>query len=114
MRRRDFITLLGGVATWPLAAGAQQGRLPVVGILRPTPKDVDQFVEPFRRYMRAIGWEDGRNVRFLFVWAEGRNERAPGLAGQIIAQKVDGIATFADPPSCATRNPNDSHRRHGR
>src|SRR5262245_2890418 len=83
-----------GAAAWPLAARAQQAAMPVVGILRPTPKDVDQFVEPFRRYMRAIGWEDGRNVRFLFVWAEGRNERAPALAEQLIAQNVDVIVTF--------------------
>ena len=97
MRRREFITLLGGATAWPLAARAQQGRLPVVGVLRPIPKDVDQFAEPFRRYMRAIGWEDGRNVRFLFVWAEGRNERAPALAEQLIAQNVDVIVAFADP-----------------
>jgi putative ABC transport system substrate-binding protein len=98
VKRRGFITLLGGtVAAWPLAVRAQQGRLPVVGVLRPIPKDVDQFVEPFRRYMRAIGWEDGRNVRFLFVWAEGRNERAPALAEQLIAQNVDLIVTFGDP-----------------
>jgi len=93
-----LLAALGGAAVaWPFAARAQQGRLPVVGVLRPTPKDVDQFVEPFRRYMRAIGWEDGRNVRFLFVWAEGRNERAPALAEQLIAQNVDVIVTFADP-----------------
>jgi hypothetical protein len=78
MRRREFITLLGGaaaaVASWPRAAAAQQGRLPVVGILRPNPKDVNEtFAEPFRRYMKAGGWEEGRNVRFLFVWTEGRS-----------------------------------------
>src|SRR5262245_57957227 len=97
MTRRAFITLLCGAVAWPLAARAQQGRPPVVGVLRPIPKDVDQFGEPFRRYMRAIGWEDGRNVRFLFVWAEGRNERAPVLAEQLIAQNVDIIIAFADP-----------------
>jgi len=71
--RREFITVLGDRAlAWPIAAQAQQGSLPVVGVLRPTPKDTDQFAESFRRYMRAIGWEDGRNVRYLFVWAEGR------------------------------------------
>src|SRR5262245_29433977 len=98
MKRREFLTLLGGAAVaWPLAARAQQGRLPVVGVLRPTPKDTDQFAEPFRRYMRAIGWEDGRNVRFLFVWAEGRNERMPALAEELVAQNVDLIITFGDP-----------------
>jgi putative ABC transport system substrate-binding protein len=62
LKRRKFITLLGGgAAAWPLAARAQQGLLPVVGVLRPNPKGTDQFVEPFRRYMRAIGWEEGRN-----------------------------------------------------
>jgi putative ABC transport system substrate-binding protein len=97
MKRREFILALGGAAAWPLAARAQQGRLPVVGVLRPNPKDTDQFAQPFRRYMRAIGWEDGRNVRFLFVWAEGRNERAPALAEELVAQNVDLIVTFGDP-----------------
>jgi ABC-type uncharacterized transport system substrate-binding protein len=98
MKRREFITLIGGaVVGWPLAARAQRGVMPVVGVLRPNPKDTDQFPEPFRRYMRAIGWEDGRNVRFLFVWAEGRNERAPTLAEELVAQNVDLIITFGDP-----------------
>ena len=93
--RRKFITLIGGVAAvWPLAARAQQDRLPVVGILRPIPKDTDQFAEPFRHYMRAIGWEDGRNVR---LWAEGQNERAPALAKKLVAQNVDLIMAFGDP-----------------
>jgi putative tryptophan/tyrosine transport system substrate-binding protein len=97
VRRRKFIALLGGAAAWPLAAQAQQGRLPVVGVLRPSAKDVEPFVEPFRRYMKAIGWEEGRNIRFLFVWMEGRNERAPLLAGDFVAQNVDLIVTFGDP-----------------
>jgi hypothetical protein len=60
MKRREFITLLGG-AVWPLAAHAQQSRLPVVGVLRPNRKDVlETFAEPFRRYMKAVGWEEGR------------------------------------------------------
>jgi len=99
LRRREFITLLGGGATaWPLAVRAQQGRLPLVGVLRPNPKDITEtFAEPFRRYMKAIGWEEGRNIRFLFVWAEGRSDRAPALAGELIAQNVDLIIPFGDP-----------------
>jgi hypothetical protein len=78
VKRRQFITLIGSAAAWPLAARAQQGRVPVVGVLRPNRKDVlETFAEPFRRYMKAIGWEEGRNIRFLFAWTEGRNERAP-------------------------------------
>ena len=97
MKRREFITLLGGATAWPLAARAQQGRLPVVGVLRPSAKDAEPFAEPFRRYMKAIGWEEGRNIRFLFAWMEGRNERAPLLAGDFVAQNVDLIVTFGDP-----------------
>ena len=98
MKRRDFISLLGGAAAWPLAARAQQGRLPLIGVLRSNPKNVNEvFAEPFRRYMKAAGWEDGRNIRFLFVWAEGHSERAPALAGELVAQNVDLIITFGDP-----------------
>jgi putative tryptophan/tyrosine transport system substrate-binding protein len=105
MRRREFITLLGGTAAWPLAARAQQSRLPVVGVLRPNRRDVlETFAEPFRRYMKAIGWEDGRNVRFLFVWTDGLSERAPALAGELVAQNVDLIVTFGDPATRAAQH----------
>jgi putative ABC transport system substrate-binding protein len=98
MRRREFITLLGGAVAWPLAASAQQDRVPVVGVLRPNRKDVlETFAEPFRRYMKAIGWEEGRNIRFLFVWTEARSERAPALVSELVAQNVDLIVTFGDP-----------------
>jgi putative ABC transport system substrate-binding protein len=99
VKRRDFITLLGGAAAaWPLAVRAQQAHVPVVGVLRPNRQDVlETFAEPFRRYMKAIGWEEGRNVRFLFVWTEGRSERAPALAGELVGQNVDLIITFGDP-----------------
>jgi putative ABC transport system substrate-binding protein len=102
VNRRSFITLLGGAAAWPLVARTQQGRLPLIGVLRSNPKNVNEvFAEPFRRYMKAAGWEDGRNIRFLFVWAEGHSERAPALAGELVAQNVDFIIT--SPPS-AQRN----------
>ena len=105
MRRREFITLFGGVAVWPLAARAQPSRMPLVGVLRPNPKDIaETFAEPFRRYMKAIGWEEGRNIRFLFVWAEGHSERAPALVGELIAQNVDLIITFGDPAIRAAQN----------
>jgi putative tryptophan/tyrosine transport system substrate-binding protein len=105
MRRRDLLTLLGGAAAaWPLTARAQQSRLPVVGVLRPNRRDVlETFAEPFRRYMKAIGWEDGRNVRFLFLWTEGLAERAPALAGELVAQNVDLIVTFGDPATRAAQ-----------
>jgi putative ABC transport system substrate-binding protein len=108
LKRRDFVTLLGGAAAWPLAARAQQGRLPVVGVLRPSAKDAEPFAEPFRRYMKAIGWEEGRNIRFLFAWMEGRNERAPLLAGDFVAQNVDLIVTFGDPATRAAQRATQS------
>jgi len=104
VRRRRFITLLSGAAAWPVAARAQQGRLPVVGVLRPNRKDLlETFAEPFRRYMKAIGWEEGRNVRFLFVWTDGLSERAPALAGELVAQNVDLIVAFGDPATRAAQ-----------
>ncbi len=109
MRRREFITLLGGAAvTWPLAAAGQQGRLPVVGVLRPNPRDVETFAEPFRHYMKAIGWEEGRNIRFQFVWMEGHSERAPALADEFVAQNVDLIIPFGDPATRAAQRATQS------
>jgi putative tryptophan/tyrosine transport system substrate-binding protein len=111
VKRRDFISLLGGAAAaWPLAARAQQpDRLPVIGVLRPNPKDVNEFfAEPFRRYMKAVGWEEGRNIRFLFVWTEGHSERAPALAGELVAQNVDVIIPFGDPAIRAAQRATNS------
>jgi putative tryptophan/tyrosine transport system substrate-binding protein len=98
MRRREFIALLGGAAaSLPLAAGAQQDRVPTVGVLRPNRKDVvETFAEPFGRYMKAIGWEEGRNIRFRFVWTESRGELATAFAEELVAQNVDVIIAFGD------------------
>src|SRR5262245_25223644 len=96
IERRKFLATLGAAA-WPLAARAQQSLLPVVGVLRPNPEGTDQFCEPSRRYMGAAGWEEGRNIGFLVVWAEGRNQRAPALAEELVGQNVDLIITFGDP-----------------
>ena len=97
MRRREFVTFVGAAAVWPLAARAQQPAMPVIGVLRVNPKGVNEtFAEPFRRYMKALGWEEGRNIRFQFVWAGGQIDRMPALAEELVAQKVDLIVTFGD------------------
>jgi putative tryptophan/tyrosine transport system substrate-binding protein len=94
MKRREFITLLGGAAAaWPLAARAQQP-LPMVGILRINPMESEIFAEPFRRDMKELGWEEGRNIRFEFVWAGGRTEDVPALARDLVARQPDMIVTF--------------------
>src|SRR5262245_14451442 len=72
--------------------------MPIIGVLRLNPKDVSEtFADPFRRYMQAVGWEEGRNIRFQFLWAEGRSERAPVLVRELVEQNVDLIITFGDP-----------------
>jgi putative ABC transport system substrate-binding protein len=96
MKRREFIAALGSAAAaLPLAARAQQERIPVIGILRVNPKNIDEtFAEPFRRYMKALGWDEGRNIRYRFVWADGQIERIPALAQELVDEKVDLLITF--------------------
>src|ERR1700730_10885950 len=97
-RRREFIAILGGAAiAWPLAARAQQGSIPIVGVLRVNPKGYEEFAEPFRRYMQAVGWVEGRNVLYDFVWADMHIERMPALASELVAHNVNLIVTFGDP-----------------
>src|SRR6185369_2856200 len=86
MRRREFIAgIAGSAAVRPLAARAQQTSMPLVGVLSFDRREIanEVFTKPFLRYMKAIGWEEGRNIRFLFAWTEGHNERAPVLAGEL-------------------------------
>jgi putative ABC transport system substrate-binding protein len=95
MRRREFIALAGAAAAWPRGVRAQ-ARLPTIGILRINPRETENFAEPFRRDMKELGWEDGRNIRFEFVWAGGRNEAVPELAGDLVARQPDIIVTFGN------------------
>ena len=99
MRRREFLALLGGAsAAWPLAARAQQNQTPLVGVLRVNAEGSNEaFAEPFRRYMKTLGWDEGRNIGYRFVWAGGQNERLPALAQELVAQKVDVLITFGTP-----------------
>lgn len=103
MKRREFIKALAGSGlAWPLAARAQRPAMPVVGVLRVNPKDTNEtFAEPFQRYMKALGWEEGRNVRLQFVWAGGQIDRMPALAAELVAQKVDLIVTSGFPAIAA-------------
>jgi putative ABC transport system substrate-binding protein len=77
MRRRNFISLVGGAAAWPLAVRAQQpGKLPTVGLLVPgTSSSHGQAVAAFVQRLREVGWIDGRTVAIEYRWAEGRSER---------------------------------------
>src|SRR5215469_329198 len=96
MKRRDFITLLGGAAAaWPLAAHAQQaGKLPTIGLWRPTTPSVgSQRAAAFVQRLRELGWIEGRTVAIEYRWAEGRDERAAEIAAEFVRLKVDVIVT---------------------
>src|SRR5262245_15432459 len=93
--RREFITLLGGAAAWPLAARAQQpGMLPTIGFLgSSTPLAMSQWVAAFVQRLRELGWIEGRTIAIEYRWAEGRAERAAEIAAELVRRKVDVIVT---------------------
>ena len=97
MRRREFITLLGGAAAWPLAARAQQPtKLPTIGFLGTTTLSaMGGWVAAFVQRLRELGWIEGRNVAIEYRWAEARSERFGEIAAELVRSKVDVIVTTA-------------------
>jgi putative tryptophan/tyrosine transport system substrate-binding protein len=105
VRRREFVTLLGGAAAaWPLAARAQPAKLPTIGYLGSgTPAVQGQWVAAFLQRLRELGWIEGRNLTMEYRWAEGSSDRAAELAAEFVRLKVDVIVTHANPMVVATK-----------
>jgi putative ABC transport system substrate-binding protein len=105
MRRREFITLLGGAAAWPLAARAQQpAKLPTIGFLgAATPSTTNPWIAAFMQRLREFGWIEGRNIAIEYRWAQGRTEPLAEIAAEFVRLKVDVIVTHATAPAVAAK-----------
>ena len=105
MRRREFITLLGGVAvTWPLAASAQS-KTPRIGFMGNSTAALEaNLVDAFREGLRELGYEEGRNIVIEYRWANGKYDHFPVLVAELIAAKVEVIVTAGTPAALAVKN----------
>jgi putative tryptophan/tyrosine transport system substrate-binding protein len=105
MRRREFITLLGGAAAaWPVVAAGQQLRRPMIGVLSPVSSAAaTRYIEAFRAGLRDFGYEEGRNIAFEFRFSDGMPGRMPDLAAELVALKPAVIVTGSTPGALSAR-----------
>lgn len=105
MRRREFITLVGGAAAWPFAVHAQQPRKPpTIEFLGPNNASFEKAsTDAFVRRLRELGWIENQSIAIEYRWAEGRDERFAEIAAEFVRLKVDVILTYATPSSIAAK-----------
>ena len=104
MRRRDFITLIGGaLASRPITARAQQSKVARIGVLYIGTADAEMFKKELRDGLRELGYAEGQNIAFEFRSAEGKLDRLPELANELVRLKVDVMVALYVPPSLAAK-----------